>query len=191
VAEIAQQSAKYAQLALQLDRENSDALALLARLAGARRQYDEATLLGQRAATSNPNSAFTLTNRAWVYLYMEQPEVAKEYLERALRLSPRDPFNYDTWVGMAIAHVQLEQDEQAVAAALNAVHQNVRHAWAHRLLALSLGLAGRKEEAHAAMNKAMEVDPAFSITWFQAWNPFIHGNKRYVKGFQLAGFPER
>ena len=52
VAEIAQQSAKYAQLALQLDRENSDALALLARLAGARRQYDEATLLGQRAATS-------------------------------------------------------------------------------------------------------------------------------------------
>ena len=191
VQEMARHGAKYSQLALELDKENSDALALLARITAAGRKYDEATLLSERAVTSNPNSAFAWTNRGWVYLYMEQPEGAKQYLERSLRLSPRDPFNYDTWVGMAIAHVQLEQDAQAVAAARNAVHQNARHAWAHRLLALSLGLVGREEEAHAAMSKAMEVDPAFSIAWFQAWNPFIHGNKRYVKGFQLAGFPER
>jgi adenylate cyclase len=190
-AEAARQSAKYAQLALELDRENSSALALLARLSGASRKYDEAVIFGQRAVSSNPNSAIAWTNRGWVHLYTEEPEIAKEYLERALRLSPRDPFNYETWVGMAITHVQLEQDDQAVAAARNAVQQNVRHAWAHRLLALSLALAGRTDEAHAAMTEAMEVDPAFSIAWFQSWNPFIHGNKRYVKGFQLAGFPER
>jgi len=91
---------------------------------------------------------------------------------------------------MAISHVQLAQDEQAVAAARNAVHQNPRHAWAHRLLALSLALAERKEEAHAAMIKSMEVDPAFSIAWFQSWNPFIYGNKRYIEGMKLAGFPD-
>ncbi len=164
---------------------------MLARLTAAVRKYDEAIIFGQRAVASNPNSAFAWTNRGWVYLYTEQPEIAKEYLERALRLSPRDPFNYDTWVGMAIAHVQLEQDDMAVAAARNAVHQNVRHAWAHRLLALSLALAGREDEAHAAMTEAMKIDPAFSIAWFQSWNPFIHGNKRYVEGFQLAGFPEQ
>ncbi len=191
IREAAPQSRKYAELALRLDKENSDALALLGRGTAALHQYDEAVLLSERAVISNPNSAPAWTNRGWVYLYMEQPQVAKEYLERALRLSPRDPFNYDAWVGMAIAHVQLEQDEWAVAAARNAVHQNARHAWAHRLLAFSLGLAERNEEAHAAMDKAMEVDPAFSIAWFQSWNPFIHGNKRYVKGFQLAGFPER
>ena len=191
VRENALQVRKYAELALRLDSENSDALALLSRGSSAARHYDEAVILSQRAVASNPNSAFAWTHRGWVYLYMEQPEPAKQYLERAHRLSPRDPFNYDMWVGMAIAHVQLEQDEEAIAAARNAVQQNPRHAWAHRLLALSLALAGRTEEAHAAMAQAMEVDPTFSIAWFQSWNPFIHGNKRYVTGFHLAGFPER
>jgi adenylate cyclase len=53
-AEAARQSAKYAQLALELDRENSSALALLARLSGASRKYDEAVIFGQRAVSSNP-----------------------------------------------------------------------------------------------------------------------------------------
>jgi hypothetical protein len=40
------------------------------------------------------------------------------------------------------------------------------------------------------MGKAMEVDPAFSIAGFQKWNPFLHGNARYVGGMKRAGFPE-
>jgi adenylate cyclase len=191
IREAAPRVRKYAELALRFDKENSDALALLARGTAAMRQYDEALLLSERAVTSNPNSAFAWTNRGWVYLYLEQPKVAEELLERALRLSPRDPFNYDAWVGMAIAYVQQELDDRAIDAARKAVHQNPQHAWAYRLLALSLALAGRHDDADTAMKQAMAVDPAFSIAWFQSWNPFIHGNRRYVRGFQLAGFPER
>jgi adenylate cyclase len=79
-AEAARQSAKYAQLALELDRENSGALALLARLSGASRKYDEAVIFGQRAVSSNPNSAIAWTNRGWVHLYTESPRLRKSTL---------------------------------------------------------------------------------------------------------------
>jgi adenylate cyclase len=173
------------------DNDNSDALAITARLTGGpRRQYDEAVILAERAVESNPNSALAWGNRGWVHVFMEQPEIAKGYLERALRLSARDPFSHDTWVGLAIAHIQLGQDQDAITASRHAVQQNAHHAWSHRLLAISLALAGREDEARAAMGKAMEVDPAFSIAGFQKWNPFLHGNARYVGGMKRAGFPE-
>ena len=85
--------------------------------------------------------------------------------------------------------MQSAQDNEAVVAARHAVHQNPLRAWAHRLLAISLALAGRDDEAGPAMIKAMEVDQAFSIGWFQSWNPLIHGNEGYVEGMRLAGFP--
>jgi adenylate cyclase len=189
--ELASEANRYCQMALALDNDNSDALAIMARLTGGpRRQYDEAVILAERAVESNPNSALAWGNRGWVHVFMEQPEIAKGYLERALRLSARDPFSHDTWVGLAIAHIQLEQDQDAITASRHAVQQNAHHAWSHRLLAISLALAGREDEARAAMGKAMEVDPAFSIAGFQKWNPFLHGNARYVGGMKRAGFPE-
>ena len=190
--ELAAEGHRYVQMALQLDKDNSEALAIMARLTGGtRRRYDEALILAERAVECNPNSAFAWTNRGWVHLFIEQPEIAKSYLEHALRLSPRDPFNHDTWVGIAIAGIQLRQDENAVTAARKAVQQNPQHAWSHRLLAISLALAGYEEEARTAMNRAMEVDPTFSIAGFQSWNPFLHGNTRYVEAMKLAGFPEQ
>jgi adenylate cyclase len=90
---------------------------------------------------------------------MEEANEAKQCLEHALRLSPRDPFNHDTWLGMAVAFLELNRTEDAVVAATTAVQQNPHHAWARRLLATSLALAGREEEARDATNSAMEVDP--------------------------------
>jgi adenylate cyclase len=189
--EIVSEALHYAQMALRLDKDNSDALAIMARLTGGpRHQYDEAMILAERAVECNPNSAFAWNNRGWIHLFMEQPEIAKPYLEYALRLSPRDPFSHDTWVGIAIVFIQLKRDEDAVIAARKAVQQNPQHAWSHRLLAISLALAGRREEACSAVKRAMEVDPTFSIKGFRSWNPFLHGNKRYVDGMELAGFPE-
>jgi len=189
-AEVGAELTRYFQQALQLDKENSDALAWSARAAAPiERKYSEAMILAERAVAANPNSAVAWTNRGWVCVFAEEPAAALPHLERAIRLSPLDPFAWDTWVGIAIAHVQLGGDEEAIAAARRAVNQNRHHAWAHRVLAISLALAGKREEAAAAMKEAMEVDPTFSISGFQKWNPFIHGNKRYVEGMRLAGFP--
>ena len=188
---LAPDALRYAQMALDLDNENADALAIMARLTCAiKRQYEEGVILSDRAVEANPNSAFAWMIRGWVRLYREEPVLGKQYLENALRLGPRDPFNHDTLVGIAVADVQLEQYEDAVAAARRAVQQNANHAWSHRLLAISLALAGHKEEAREATNRAMKVDPHFSIAGFQTWNPFIHGNQPYVEAMRLAGFPE-
>jgi adenylate cyclase len=179
-------------IALDIDNEDPEALAWLARnTATFGRDYDQALLIANRALESNINSTAAWSNKAWVYLYREEPKLAKEAFDRALRLSPLDPFNYDTWVGVAINGIQLGQDDEAVTAARRAVIRNPQHAWAHRLLAISLSLAGHPAEASTAMKNAMHLDPDFSIEGFQAWNPFVHGFARYLEGFRLAGFPER
>jgi adenylate cyclase len=155
-AEVGPEIKRHFQLALKSDKQNSDALAWSARAAAPiDRKYSEAMILAERAVAANPNSAVAWTNKGWVCVFAEDPTAALPDLEHAVRLSPLDPFAWDTWVGIAIAYVQLGEDEKAIAAARRAVNQNLHHAWAHRVLAISLALAGKREEAVVATKEAI------------------------------------
>jgi adenylate cyclase len=62
----------------------------------------------------DPNGAWAWSRLGWLQNYVDQPKNAIRHFERALRLSPLDPLNFNNYVGMAAAHYVMQEHEQAV-----------------------------------------------------------------------------
>src|ERR1051325_4092241 len=58
----------------------------------------------ERALTLDPNSAWAWNRSGWLKSYLNDPETAIEHFERALRLSPFDPMNFNAFLGIGGAH---------------------------------------------------------------------------------------
>lgn len=192
VPEAITQSTRYARLAVQLDPDNADALAILARRTSAINQdYEEAMSLAERAVAINPNSAYAWRNGGFAFAFSGQAEQALTCFERALRLNPRDPRAHDTWIGMALALIQLERDAEAIAAARKAIQHHPTFAGAWRMLAASLALAGRLDEASAALRRVLELDPTCSLaTMYLRFGHSEQARARFYDGLRKAGMPE-
>lgn len=94
---------------------------------------------------------------------MGQPEQSFDLIERTIRLSQRDP-QLGVWPTFAsTAHMQLGQHDRAVAAASRSVAPNPEYGNNHLVLAHASALAGRREEAIAALSNAMRLLPSLSV----------------------------
>ena len=124
----------------------------------------------------------------WVHHYAGNAEIALDHLNTALRLSPNDAQNFDTWSGIAIVLIRLKRDEQAVAAARRAVQQNPKYTTAWRALASSLALSGDVEGSHRAASQLLFLEPAFTL---ERWHrPWLKNTVRFMEGLRKAGLPE-
>jgi TolB-like protein/cytochrome c-type biogenesis protein CcmH/NrfG len=158
------QSTRYVTLAVQLDPDNAEALAVLARRAPSMKRDSEETIaLVERAVSSNPNSAFAWRCTGYALMFIGEAERALEHFQRTLRLSPRDPRAYDAVSGRAFALVQLGREGEAVGLFREAIQQNPEYAPAWRGLTSALALAGQRSEARRALSRIMELDPNFSL----------------------------
>jgi TolB-like protein len=192
VEEALAESMRYARLAVQLDPDNAEALAALARrTALIQRKFEESMSLAERAVAANPNCAYAWQYGGWAFIHSGVPETALAYFERALRLSPRDPRANDSWNGMALALIQLRRDHEAVGAARKAVQHNSNSAPAWRALASALALAGYLDEAKSAVQRVLELDPTCSLTSMNIRFGYTEkGRKRFYRGLLQAGMPE-
>ena len=96
------QSTRYITRAVQLDPDNAEALAVLARRAPSMKRDGEETIaLVERAVSSNPNSAFAWRCTGYARVFIGEAVEAVEHFQRTLRLSPRDPRAYDAVSGLA------------------------------------------------------------------------------------------
>jgi TolB-like protein len=192
VPEAIAQSIRFARLAVQLGPENADALAVLARRTSAINQdYEGAMSLAEQAVAINPNSADAWRNSGFAFAFAGRSEQALTYFERALRLNPLDPRAHDTLIGMALALIQLERDEQAIATARKAIQQRPTFAAAWRMLAAGLALAGRLDEARVALRRVLELDPTCSLTtMYLRFGHSEQARARFYDGLRKAGMPE-
>jgi TolB-like protein/tetratricopeptide (TPR) repeat protein len=187
------QSIRYARLAVQLDRENAEALAILARRTPwIRHDYEEAMALADRAVSINPNSSFAWIHSGFAFGYSGQPEKALVHFERALRLSPRDPRAHDGLCGMAVALIQLARDVEATAVARRAIQQNQDFAASWRALAAALALSGHLDEATNAISRVNELDPTCSLESMSHRVGYSEkARARLFEGWRRAGMPGR
>ncbi len=183
---------RYARRAVQIDKDNADALATLARrTAGIERNYEEANSLAERAIALNPNSAVAWRQGGFSLIYAGRPEAALEYLERAVRLSPRDARSEDSWAGITLALIQLERDNEAVAAGRRATQGNPNSATAWRVLAAALALTGQLDEARNAMRRLLAIDPSCTLAIMTVRQGYADKAKvRYFDGMRKAGLAE-
>jgi tetratricopeptide (TPR) repeat protein len=147
----------------------------------------------EQAIQSNPNCARAYNFRGLLRGWHGQSDAAVADFDLAMRLSPRDPFNYNAMMGLAIAH-----------------HNGGRHAeaaeWADKALrafppSFFVGMtqallcyvgAGRLEDARRVMSECLRLIPswsrstAFAPPWFRS----AELRSELMDAFIRAGLPE-
>jgi adenylate cyclase len=178
-------------LALSLDDGDPDTLASAALISALLVGDCEVEIeMSDRAVELNPNSYRAWNNRGWVYKIAAQPEEAIRSFECAMRMSPVDPQLHTTFTGMGFAFIELRRFDEAIVAGKKALRQNPGYPGPYRCLASAFAHLGRDAEAREAAARAVEIDPAFTISGWIAGSQLPKTAKLMIEGFRKAGLPE-
>jgi TolB-like protein/tetratricopeptide (TPR) repeat protein len=162
----------------------------LARLAG---EVETGATHIERALALNPNSAAAWTASGWVRIYLGEPTNAIERFERAMRLSPLDPFAFSAYFGTGLAHLLARHSDEAVSWMRKASQQQPDWAAAWRVVAVAYALSDRIVEAREAMTRLREIDPTLRLSNLaERMPPFRRSEDlaHYTEGLRKAGLPE-
>jgi adenylate cyclase len=80
-----------------------------------------------------------------------------------MRLDPLDPSRAGTWAGLACAHNALGDFKNGYDWSLKAV-ESVPEVWTLAYLVINAVPLGLMKEAHAAVQRILELRPAFNLT---------------------------
>jgi TolB-like protein/DNA-binding winged helix-turn-helix (wHTH) protein len=153
---------------------------------------DNAAAMIDRALLLNPNLAAAWTYAGWIWIWRGEPEVALDHFARAMRLSPLDPNAFSTQAGMASAHFFAGRYDEASSWAQRSLREQAGHTPPLRFLAASRALAGRLEDAHAAIARLRQLEPAFRISDLRDRIPLRRPQDlaTLADGLRRAGLPE-
>ena len=99
-----------------------------------------------------------------------RPEEAVGLIEKAMRLNPRYPFSYLSWLGMA--YRLTGRSEEAIAILKAAVTRNPDFLPPHFHLAVIYSELGREEEARTEAAEILRISPNFSLEVWRQRLPF-------------------
>jgi adenylate cyclase len=176
--------------ALSIDGNDDAALSTLGRVtATTSGDFDTAREMVDRAVALNPNAAFAWEQRGWTYQTAGQHEEAIRSFERAIRLSPFDPWLFSRFTGLGIAFIGVGRFDEAVTAAKHALQKNPTFSMAYCCLASALAHLGREAEAREAAAGLLELEPDFRISEWVARGGLSRA-QMYIDGLRKAGLPE-
>jgi adenylate cyclase len=184
------EAVRLAHLALSIDDSDPDTLARVAVISAWMVGDSEAEIeMADRAVALNPNSSLAWNCRGWVYNTAGLPEEAIRSFERAVRMSPVDPRLWSTLLGIGVALIELRRFDEAIVAGKKAQRQNPSYSVVYRCLASAFAHLGRDAEAHDAAARLLEIDPAFTVSAFNA-RARQSNVKLFIEGLRKAGLPE-
>jgi len=182
---------RLAQRAAAISRDDSMVLAILGAAHTIVRDFDIAAEHLERALLLDPSSAWAWTRSGWLNVHREQPELAIQQFERAIRLSPFDPAGFVCFFGIADAHFLKGNYEEAIRWSQKGLNQQPAAAWHLRVLVPALIHAGRLEEAGHAYKRMMEHYPGLTIGKVRSALPFAAVMmERIVDGLRQMGLPD-
>jgi adenylate cyclase len=150
-----------------------------------------ARLLLERAVALDPNAAWAWSRLAWIENYSDHPDRAIELFERALRLSPLDPMNFNNYVGIASAHEIAGRYDEAVSQYRRALQERPQATWLYRHTVSSLVGAGRMDEVAAEMARLLAVYPDYTVSRFVKAMVFTPATlERIAVNLRKAGLPD-
>jgi tetratricopeptide (TPR) repeat protein len=181
-----------ARMAISLDGGNAPALALLGHnRAILHRDYEEAVHLFDRALEASPNDAESWMWSSPTFAYMGEVREGLHRAERAVRLSPRDPFLFRYEHFLSIAHYSAGDYEAAVHWGQRSHGRNPLYTSNLRMTAASLAAAGQVEEARVFAGRVLQLQPAYRVTPVLARQAFRDQSRRETYGQHLiaSGLP--
>lgn len=113
------------------------------------------------ALALSPSTALGFILGSVVHSWAGEAVLAIDWGERALRLSPFDPWAFAAFGSQALGHFMLGRPEQASSAAYRAVLSNPGHSINYVILIGPLVALSRLDEAKAAAARVIELQPNF------------------------------
>jgi TolB-like protein/class 3 adenylate cyclase len=185
---------RLAQRAVELGKDDAIALAAAGwALAHIVRDLELGAALIDRALVLNSNSAEAWYYGGWVKIWLGEPEAAIKRFARAMRLNPVDPRLVGMRNGIAHAHFFLSRYDEAASWAAMALQDNPDFQPALRQAAASNAMAGRPEQAHEAMARLRQLNPALRVSTLKdVRGPYRRAEDLSLleEGLRQAGLPE-
>ncbi len=151
----------------------------------------------EQALALDRNSAAVHASLGMAKFLLGRGAETEAHINEAIRLSPRDTLVYRWFVIMGLAKMHLNADAEAVVWLRRGLDANVNYSVGYFHLAAALALLGEPDEARAAVQAGLALDPSFTIRRFRdatsAWhdNPIsLAGRDRTIEGMRIAGVPE-
>jgi adenylate cyclase len=181
-----------AETAARLDSDDEIVLTVLAAAYSLSNDHARAGPLIEKALLLNPNSAWTWQRSGWLNFYLGHYDLALEHFSRGMRISPLDPLNFNSFLGMGAAYLGLEQFEEAATCIKKGMSMQPGATFAHRMLAVALAHAGRREEAHEVVRQYLHARPDMTIAAALQATPTTNTAflNMYGEGLRMAGLPE-
>jgi TolB-like protein/Tfp pilus assembly protein PilF len=151
----------------------------------------------EQALTLDRNSALAHSLIGYAKSLLGRGAETEAHINEAIRLSPRDTAAPRWFVWGGLAKAQLGADAEAVVWLRRGLDANRNYSVAHFHLAAALSLLGELDEAQAAVQAGLALDPGFTIRRYRdATNArsdnatFLAGRERTIEGMRMAGVPE-
>jgi adenylate cyclase len=183
---------RFAHLAVQLAPSDSLVLTLAAlALGNLNRDLANAIPWLDRAIALNLNSALAFGGGATVRNFAGDYVTAIHHADRAMRLSPFDPYSFGFSLARGTSHLLQGQLPEAVSWLRKSAQENPRHAHTFLVLGSALAHAGQMEEAQSAIRRLLELNPKTSVSWQRQRRLLREDDSEYLlEGARLAGLPE-
>jgi TolB-like protein len=155
-------------------------------------QEDKALAASELAVQLNPSLAMAHSGRGNFLARTGRPDDATESIEKAMRLSPRDPMMWAFLLGMAVARFVSGRYQDAVEWSQRSLQRKPDAALPYRFLAASYAHLGQLDEARRALNEALRLTPEFSLSAVRLIAASADPAFRdpLIDGLRKAGLPE-
>ena len=127
--------------------------------------------------------------------FLARGEETEGHIHEAFRLSPRDNNAYRWLMFVGLAKLSLGADAEAVAWLRRSIEANRNHPVPHWHLAAALSLLGSPDEARAAAQTGLVLNPTFTLRRYRSrvasdHPAYLAGRERTCEGMRMAGVPE-
>ncbi|MBT5895909.1 MAG: hypothetical protein HOH61_08400 [Rhodospirillaceae bacterium] len=140
----------------------------------------------------NPSSAQSYHVLGYALFWFGRAEEAVPYLTRAIRLSPNDPHIWAFYHMRATVYSHTDQFVLAVDDVKTAIQAKGDEIWPYLVLAFSCSSLARIEEAHAALDRAREINSELSVIFYRSVCETLHPPyaEKMLDALRKLGLPE-
>jgi TolB-like protein/cytochrome c-type biogenesis protein CcmH/NrfG len=192
VEECAQIASDHARTALLLDESDPWAFFADAQAKCLEQNLTESVAAFRAAIALNGNFAAAHGYSALPLAMRGETDAALSAVERAIRVSPLDPYNVAYLHFAAISHFATEEYQQSIAFDRRALQGRPNFVVPLRFIAASLAMLDEVNESHAAIAELLRIQPNCSIRYVSGLPSFARNEdqERFVRALRKAGLPE-
>ncbi len=178
-----------AQRAVALDPDDAFCQMTIGRIHEMTGAHDAAISAYEKALALNPNDASAHYLMGWALVFSERPEEGLQYVDDAIRLSPRDPRLWGFLTSKGMAFIAMARFEEALAWCRKATAQPNAGVRAHFAEIVALVQLERIDEARQALDRVFAIKPDLDMNFVRnvAATMYPALAERYVDGLRKAG----